>query len=256
MKKNYIFKGLLVLVLTLFLNSQINAQAQFRIVEVDPATETVKIQNFGNATDNIGAYRLCSLISYRTLSSQTTIQSGSFNLAPGESVTVTVNDAYLNDGGADLGLYLPSGSFGLAANMVDFMQWGSGGNGRENVAVNKGIWTLGTFIDVTPPYQYTGNGSQNGAQFWDSLLSVEDFENLSGFKLYPNPANTTLNVEFNTSIANGSLQVFDILGKEVLSHSLGLDLTAQVDISGWNDGLYLIKITSENSEATKRFIKN
>jgi len=82
----------------------INVEAQVRIVEVDPATETVKIHNYGASSVDISAYRFCSQILYRTLNTQTTVQSGSLNLAPNAEVVVTVNDAYLADTAADLGL--------------------------------------------------------------------------------------------------------------------------------------------------------
>ena len=55
----------------------------------------------------------------------------------------------LNNSVADLGLY-ETNTFGSASAMQDFVQWGSGGNGRESVAVGKGIWTAGDFILTAP----------------------------------------------------------------------------------------------------------
>ena len=95
--------------------------AQVRIIEVNPVTETVKIRNFGSSTVDISNYRLCSRIVYRTLSTQTTVQTGSLMLASNSEVEVTVNGTYMNDTSADLRLYLPTGSFASSANMVDFM---------------------------------------------------------------------------------------------------------------------------------------
>lgn len=254
MKKSYLIKSFLTLVLITLFN--LNVNAQIRIVEVDPATETVKIHNYGATTVNIASYRFCSLIVYRTLNTQTTVQSGSLNLAPGADVVVTVNDAYLNDTAADLGLYLPTGSFASAANMLDFTQWGSGGNGRENVAVTKGIWTAGTFINVAPPYEYIGNGAQNGFQFWDTLLGVEDFKVGSNFNLYPNPSDSVLNIELKNGISNGNLEVYDMLGKQVITQNFNSDSLSSIDVKNLKSGLYLIKISFEGNTETKRFIKN
>ena len=50
--------------------------------------------------------------------------------------------------------------------MIDFTQWGSASNGRESVAVTKGIWSPGDFIEIADTYNYTGNGNQNGVNFW------------------------------------------------------------------------------------------
>ena len=254
MKTNYIIKAMLTTVLALFFGQDINAQ--FKIVEVDPTADTVTIKNFGGTTQNVGDYRLCSLISYRTLVTQTTVVEGSLNLAPNAEVTVSI-PGYLNDSAADLGLYLPTGNFGTAANMVDFMQWGSGGNGRESVAVTAGYWTAGTFINVSPPYQFNGGATDFGVGFWDTLLSVNDLNGLSNVTMYPNPASTHLNIQMeNNSLSNFTYQVFDVLGKQVMNIVPETGSLSQIDISGLNEGLYLLKISSGDQTETKRFIKN
>ena len=215
MKTNYLFKTVFTFLFVAFLGQQVNAQ-QFKLLVVDPVADTVTIKNFGTTTENVGAYRLCSLISYRTLSSQTTVVSGSLNLAPNAEVTVSISGNYLNDTAADLGLYLPTGNFGDPANMVDFTQWGSSPNGRENVAVSAGIWTAGTFINVAAPYEFNGGVADFGVNFWDTLLSVNNLEASSSFNVYPNPSNSILNIELNGSQSNLTFEVFDILGKQII----------------------------------------
>lgn len=253
MKTNYFFKTILTLLFIAFISK--DANAQFKLLEVDPLADTVTIKNFGSTTENVGSYRLCSLITYRTLSTQTTVISGSFNLAPGAEVTVSISGDWLNDTAADLGLYLPTGSFGLAANMVDFTQWGSSPNGRESVAVSKGIWTAGTFINVAPPFEFTGGLSDFGVGFWDTLLNVNDFNASTSFNVYPNPTNSILNIELNGSQTNLTYQVFDILGKQVKTETLETGNLSPIDVSAWKSGLYLIKISNGDKTETKRFIK-
>ncbi|MEM5564426.1 T9SS type A sorting domain-containing protein [Psychroserpens sp. AS72] len=255
MKTNYLFKIAFTLLFTAFLGQQTNAQ-EFKLLVVDPAADTVTIKNFGTTTANVGNYRLCSLFGYKTLSSQTTLVSGSFNLAPNEEVTVSISGNYLNDTAADLGLYLPTGNFGTAANMVDFTQWGSGGNGRENVAVAKGIWTAGTFINVAPPYHFNGNVSDFGVNFWDTLLSVNDFDAISSFSLYPNPTNSILHIELNNNQVDVTYDIYDVLGKLITSEILEPGNSSKIDVSNWNNGLYLIKISNGDNTETKRFVKH
>ena len=94
------------------------------------------------------------------------VVSGSLVLAPGE--TVVLDGWAIDDTAADLGLYAPSGAFSDSEAMLDFTQWGSAGNGRESVAVTKGIWTAGDFMDDLPEYCYTGNGTtENGRDQWE-----------------------------------------------------------------------------------------
>lgn len=253
MKTNYIIKGIFTLLFTAFLSHQ--SSAQFRIVKVDPAADTVTIKSYNATTQDIGSYRLCSLFGYRTLSSETTVVSGTLNLAPNAEVTLSAS-GFLNDTAADLGLYLPGGSFGSPASMIDFTQWGSGGNGRESVAVTKGIWTAGTFVSAPPPYAYTGSGAENGFQFWDTALSIDDLNNSLELSLYPNPTTSILNIELNTSEVRLDFQVFDILGKQVIKGRSNSQNHLKIDVSNLQQGLYLIKIASEDKNVTKRFVKN
>jgi hypothetical protein len=253
MKTNYVLKTVFTFLFLAFLGQQIYAQ-QFKLLVVDPSADTVTIKNFGTTTQNVGNYRLCSLFTYRTLSSQTTVINGSLNLAPNAEVTVS-SSGFLNDSGADLGLYLPSGSFGSAANMVDFTQWGSSGNGRESVAVSAGLWTAGTFINVAAPYEFNGTSGDSGVNFWGTLLSVNDIDSLSSFSISPNPSNSIINIELERSPARLTVEVFDILGKQIMIRNLENTNTTQVDISNWNSGVYLIKISNDDKIETKRFVK-
>ncbi|WP_033961615.1 T9SS type A sorting domain-containing protein [Psychroserpens jangbogonensis] len=251
MKKSYTIKTILFLGLIAFTFQQ--AYAQVRIVEVNPTTNVVKIHNYGSTTVDVTSYWFCHLFTYSTLGSGT-VQSGSLNLAPGAEV-VLESSSNFNASFSDLGLYQTS-SFASSTSMQDFTQWGSGGNGRENVAVNKGIWTAGTFVSAAPPYEYTGNGSQNGFQFWDTALGLNDFEQALGLKLYPNPTNSILKIELINSGDKLTFQVFDVLGKQVINGNVSSDELSQIDVSNLEHGLYIIKVSTGDKNETRRFIKN
>ena len=254
--KNYLLH--FVVILFCFGISLQTANAQFRIVEVDPTTERVKIKNFGSTTEDISAYRLCARFSYNALSNMTVVNGSLTSLAPNADVEVTVvfsNNNVLQDASSDLAIYLPTGGFGTAANMIDFVQWGAGGIGRESLANTNGLWTSGTFIDVASPYEFTGSESNFGVTFWDTLLSVDDFQDLSRFEISPNPATQNLNVTIPNTIENATLTVFDLLGKRVLERELSNLQMVSVDVSKWNSGVYIVKVSSDDLTQTKRFIK-
>ena len=111
------------------------AQAQVRITEVTISTRNVELTNFGTASVDLTNWRFCHKFSY--------VSPGG-TIAAGATRQFTVN---FNQTASDLGLY-NSSNFGSAAAMQDFVQWGSGGNGRESVAVSKTIWTTGFFLAV------------------------------------------------------------------------------------------------------------
>lgn len=218
-----------------------------RISKLDPNTNSVALKNFGSSTVNISGYWFCNFPAYGQVSSMTS----TVMLNPGEEINIasSVNFA-VADG--EFGLY-NTNSFGSDTAMEDYIQWGNAGHQRESVAVTKGIWDSGTFINVAPPFEYTGNGSQDGVAYW-STLGIEDFEQVENITLYPNPSNSILNVHVQNTSSNGTIEVYNILGEKVISQEL-LSEATKIDVSGWNSGVYLVKISSENGEETKRFVK-
>jgi len=141
-----------------------------RLLCVTPTTDQVTIKNFGPNTRDISTLRLCSKFSYTNsgIATEMSVVSGALILNPGDSVVL--NGFSLDDNSADLAIYTPTGSFAETANMLDFTQWGNGGNGRESVAVAKGIWGAGDFMAYGPDYCYTGDGLiENGLIYWEEV---------------------------------------------------------------------------------------
>ncbi len=141
--------------------------AVVRLTKVDPYAQEITIKNFGGEPEDISNYRLCSEFSCTTNLSGLTIVSGDLNLSTGEEVTLSwTTGSGFSTAGADMSLFLPAGSMSDPAILVDYMQWGSGGNGSESVAVAKGIWGPGDFIPEGFFYTYTGSGFQDGVIYW------------------------------------------------------------------------------------------
>ncbi|MEZ4805096.1 MAG: T9SS type A sorting domain-containing protein [Bacteroidia bacterium] len=76
-------------------------------------------------------------------------------------------------------------------------------------------------------------------------------------KLYPNPASSFIRVEFNT-IPSSPIQIniSDILGNKIKTYNFNQDEFIEIDLSGLNliNGLYLVKVETENSMIIKRLI--
>ena len=82
-----------------------------------------------------------------------------------------------------------------------------------------------------------------------ATLSTKTFEPALAFTVYPNPATNVINVTSKSVIK--SINVFDLLGKQVISSS-----KKQIDISNLKSGIYIVKINSNTDELTKKIIKN
>lgn len=75
-------------------------------------------------------------------------------------------------------------------------------------------------------------------------------KNAFEFKAFPNPVKDVLRI--NTLEAISKVEVFDLLGKSVLTQYNVMD---QVDVSGLKKSIYLVKLTSNKGVSTKKFVK-
>jgi Secretion system C-terminal sorting domain len=254
MKKIYIAKTIFTLVIFTFIS--LKTYTQVRIVQVNPSTNSIIIHNYGGATVNVTGFWTCTKRVYGALNLMTLLNGGDLMLDPGEDLEF-INSINLM-ASADLGLY-DAFNFASSTSMQDYLQWGgvfNGLSGREDVAVAKGIWVAGTIISASPPYQYTGDGTQNGVTFWGTVLGIEDFENNITFKAFPNPTISILNLQLSSGIIDGTVTVFDMLGKQILKNKININNNiVQLDVSNISNGLYLVKVSSEGNTQVKRFIK-
>jgi len=139
-------------------------EAKIRILQVNATTDEIILKNFGDAAADISSYWICNLKSYVQIS---TLSSGNLDLNPDQTIIL---NRVMVDAASDVGLY-STDDFDNAMAMEDFMQYGQavGAAGSADVAVTKGIWTDGEFVDGVSPYDYTGNGDQNGLSFWTGV---------------------------------------------------------------------------------------
>ncbi|NBL64404.1 S8 family serine peptidase [Flavobacterium sp. NST-5] len=108
----------------------------------------------------------------------------------------------------------------------------------------------------------THKGSLTGGQQPYSLivsgpqlsLSNENFKlDRAAISIYPNPANDILNLAFNDNIQITNLTVLDITGKVI---NANFDLNDKsINVSALQSGVYFLRIATENSVVTKKFVK-
>ena len=83
-------------------------------------------------------------------------------------------------------------------------------------------------------------------------LSVNNF-NANSFSLYPNPTNIGSVSISSTNSDAISVQVYDILGKQVKNEIL---TTNTLNVANLKSGVYIIKITQNNASTTKKLVIN
>ncbi len=71
--------------------------------------------------------------------------------------------------------------------------------------------------------------------------------------IYPNPTTKAFTISSSKDIAY-TVAIFDVTGKKVANHIFDFGLEHTIDVKEFNSGFYLVKITSEGKELTKRLI--
>ena len=79
--------------------------------------------------------------------------------------------------------------------------------------------------------------------------------NLLGVRLFPNPSKDKINIIF-TDYSTYSINIFDLKGEKILERTI-YDNECSIDISEFQKGTYLLKISSTSDEKaiTKKIIK-
>lgn len=109
------------------------------------------------------------------------------------------------------------------------------------------VWAIGA------NYSLGWHSSARGGSLQSLTLSQDDMA-LSEFKMTPNPARSRFILQLPNGVGNVKLEVYDVLGKNVLTKMVHT-LSTTVDVSKWNSGVYLVRVTSDHSSQTKRFVK-
>ncbi|WP_395061583.1 T9SS type A sorting domain-containing protein [Flavobacterium sp.] len=86
-----------------------------------------------------------------------------------------------------------------------------------------------------------------------SVLSTNEFLN-SKFSVYPNPTSGIVTVSSN-DIAINNIQITDINGRTVKNINANGVNESQINISELSQGIYLMKIVSEQGSVTKKIVK-
>ena len=69
--------------------------------------------------------------------------------------------------------------------------------------------------------------------------------------MYPNPLKGNTLYLTSTANADMSVQIFDVLGKEVLNSKV---MNNAVNVSSLNAGVYMVKVTEEGKTATRKLV--
>lgn len=115
------------------------------------------------------------------------------------------------------------------------------------------IWANGSNTNING-----GHSNRGGTVVTTTTLSNNAFEaEQVDFTIFPNPSSKDLNISVsqNTVVEKFNMEIYDVLGKKVLSETIS-NRNTTINIQDWSSGVYLIKIQNGKTHQTNRFIKN
>ncbi len=83
-------------------------------------------------------------------------------------------------------------------------------------------------------------------------LSIDDATTES-ISIYPNPIKSLLNINLKSDVET-NVEIYDVLGKRVYTKMI--NTSKALNLQTLKNGIYILKISQENSSITKRLVKN
>lgn len=102
------------------------------------------------------------------------------------------------------------------------------------------------------------DGYDNSSDQWSinysSANSIVDLENL-GVKIYPNPFNGNVKLEFTEAFHSMHVEVYDIQGKVVYKNNLEYDSVKELDLNHLANGVYFLNLNMDSKIVQTKIIK-
>ncbi len=134
------------------------------------------------------------------------------------------------------------------------------------------VWSTGATKDtlfvsplVTTTYSVVGHSCTGGCSSKVDTISVtpiittglNNLQNNNIVSAYPNPVAATLYITANTTAAMpATIKITDITGKKVMNFTTSINGAEAIDVHILPEGMYLVKVITEKSTQTIKFIKN
>lgn len=120
------------------------------------------------------------------------------------------------------------------------------------------IYTLGEVVvnEATSGSIHVSEGFI-GTSTLGETLGIENYAQLEGIKVFPNPTTSFVNIKFN-AIGNYTISLFDTNSKQILKSNVKQTNEQKLNLRNIPNGLYLLVIKNSNQQTFKTYkiIKN
>ena len=142
------------------------------------------------------------------------------------------------------------------------IQYSAQGGTLNSATSNTNSYTIsGLTPETTYEIQVQANCGDGNLSEWSTTVTGTTTVGInswleSSVSLYPNPAREVVNVQctINNVQLTGELSVFDVYGKLLQIVPITSEITP-INVSGLADGMYFVRVTTEEGTVTKTFVK-
>lgn len=111
--------------------------------------------------------------------------------------------------------------------------------------------------DISDPNNFSVDYNGSTCNYTNNLLPVEVYQmiNNASLRVYPNPVfqNENLNVEFALN-TTAKIDIYNVTGKLIINDKMDNLKSKSFNVSNLNGGIYFLKIQTDNSVITKKFV--
>ncbi|MDG1477116.1 MAG: T9SS type A sorting domain-containing protein, partial [Vicingaceae bacterium] len=156
----------------------------------------------------------------------------------GSDTILNLSQSILLSENSNFNSYLWSNNSNGSQLLVDTSNFNIGNNNIWVEGINSFGCIANDTIDVT----------------FSNLTNIEDFS-LQNLKIFPNPTNGIINIEFENKYSkNINIQVFNIYGKVILNEK-NKSQKITINLKSYTNGIYFVKLYNENDNKTFKIIK-
>lgn len=122
-----------------------------------------------------------------------------------------------------------------------------------NVSSSLFFSPTGVCIDASGNIYVTDRNNYKIRKITSTLATEQNSVLLKDIKIYPNPSNGIINIDFESFPHNTQVYITDLQGKKILTQQLE-NLKTKLDISNYSKGIYFVNITEGNKGIVEKII--
>jgi uncharacterized protein YjdB len=245
-------------------------QVSATVLPVDAVNQSVdwSLEN-GTGEATISATGLVTAVKDGTVTAIATAKdssnvSGSLVITiSGQTQTILVSSITVTGANNDTTITTKAGTLQMLADVLptdasnDTVVWSvTHGTGEATISAT-GLLTAAEDGTVTVKATATDGSAVSGSivitisNQEDPIISVSD-KDLSDVSIYPNPVEAEITISGNTSFR--SIEIYNVDGT-LINRLDNVASTSSINVSELTSGVYIIRLTTANECATKRFVK-